>query len=208
MLLPYACLCCARWIWSADGLCSDCADAWHARREPVSRNYGDQTPFRTRALFPWHEHGAQGMAWVVRGLKGVEDPRRWRVFASWMLETFGPPPPGASLVPVPARGPRNHALGLCRALAALTGRPIADEIVIKKGPAQKGLGRRERERLRLGRSGNSFTSALIVDDVTTTGATARAAHRALGRPGICEVWCLLDRTSAADRPCGPSGRLL
>ena len=142
---------------------------------------------------------------MIRSLKGREGLIPWRELSALLLNTFGPL--GKSVfVPIPSSG-RNHALGLARALGGWTGYPVSAALGVHSSRQQKRLGREARQDIRFEREiwdfCTEYTNVVIVDDVVTTGATARAAYHTLGRPKNCEVWCLLDR-----RPCGKKVPLL
>lgn len=86
----------------------------------------------------------------------------------------------------------NQALEIAKPVAAVLGRPLhAAALRRQPGPPQRGLGRDARQRNLIGR----FVAAtdlvglrvLVVDDVTTTGATFREARRALLAAGAASV---------------------
>jgi ComF family protein len=107
------------------------------------------------------------------------------------------------VVPVPMHRWRlwsrrfNQSANLAAAVAGLAGKPLSTEVLVRSRPTrqQVGLTAGERDRnvrgafkvpddQRLAVAGRSI---LVVDDVLTTGATVRAATRALTRAGADSV---------------------
>jgi predicted amidophosphoribosyltransferase len=102
-------------------------------------------------------------------------------------------PLDGALVPLPTSRGRaagrgfDQSVELARRLAVRRGVACA-EVLEKRGPAQAGLGRRRRleaaDRFRLRRGAELSAAVTLLDDVCTTGATARDAVRLLRAAGV------------------------
>ena len=178
-----------------DWLCEDC------RRELAARAVG---AFRDKKL----DGAAAAFAYagpaggVVRAFKynGV------RAMASFMAEDMAvayrtiQPTDAAVIVPVPMHPRRerrrggNHARLLAEALSPLLGLPCRDALVrVRNTPQQARLGAQERRGNLKGAfaaTGVEGLGVLLIDDVYTTGETARECAKALRKAGARSVWFL------------------
>lgn len=112
----------------------------------------------------------------------------------------------APLVPVPTSRAalRRRGYAVPELLASRTGHPVHRMLRVSGRAAdQRELGRRERERnvagtlaARQGRHARVSTPVVLIDDVATTGATLREAHRVLAAAGVV----VLGAVSATDTP--------
>lgn len=116
------------------------------------------------------------------------------------------------IVPVPLHAARfaergfNQAQELARPLARAIGAPLLDAVCSRRiaTPPQAGLGARQRTRnLRDAFAASGAVRGLrlaVVDDVLTTGSTAKALSRELLRAGAAsvEVWAVARGGTAQD----------
>lgn len=106
-----------------------------------------------------------------------------------------------AIVPCPSRGDRIHALLLAEAFAKQLSLPVLD-ILELADPAkdQKGRTKSERQHIRMRlKQTTGIRHVIFIDDIVTTGATAKAARLALRSVEGFEVFCLAHRRHLATK---------
>lgn len=191
----------------AGGLCREChriPELWE-KADLVS-----DSPFRVTALYEWKSGESDFMSRLVLAHKGGGARELW----GYRAELLAKKRVGAlgrrsiCIVPAPARkeGDVDHAYMWGECLASVLGASLYPCLRRVSKTHQRGADRGERAlvemKIREKYTDPSGLSAeilwIFVDDVFTTGATARAAYRALGNPPHFEVWVLAYRSL----PCG------
>jgi predicted amidophosphoribosyltransferase len=141
------------------------------------------------------------MAVLARAMKSSQK-EDWLPFAEWFVEGINPPQ-GAVIAPAPPKrwGTKDHAWGWAWALSNVLGLPLRTPLMrVSTAYAQKDLGRIGRGSVRIDLADpewncSDYKSVIIVDDIVTTGSTARSCYRAIGSPARAAVWTLFDRIS-------------
>ena len=172
---------------------------------------GAETGFAALAAYGSYQGRLRGL---VRALKYKRSPGLAKPLGRMIAERLTGPslsgcPPGAFITPVPLSRSRLAARGynqaglLAKAVAARVGRrgmpgPRYLEALrrTRDGPPQSRLPRRERLKSQAGlyvavrsaRKALAGSTVVLVDDVFTTGATARACARALVSAGASEIY--------------------
>ena len=134
-----------------------------------------------------------------------------RLLAAAVARRYTAEPLPEAMVPMPLTGRRLRRRGFNQAalLAAELARPLGLRSLrrhltrVRDTPAQRSLARAERQRNVRGafavRRPLPARRVALVDDVATTGATARAAAAALRRAGVEEVHVWVVAKTPADR---------
>jgi predicted amidophosphoribosyltransferase len=214
-----ACGACSKALGPVDFFCDDCWRELRARalRGASLRQAGEQE-FPVFAAWAWAEENDVYLRPLVYGLKGgwgeaiveklVEDVS----FARASL----PMRPREFTVVLPPRKPgreRDHAWLFATGFARIWGAPLWDGLAFAGacaggGPAGEASGQSQKRKSAAERRKTRFSAKcplprsvdawVMIDDVVTTGATARAVFEALGRPARFEVWALASRPALAD----------
>jgi len=159
-------------------------------------------PFSVYTQFFWNDCGSMGS--VITGLKNGRGSRAYNYLSEGYLKhrvSLGQLPQRAVLVPAPPskKYKTDHALDFSRALEKRTGYPIVRGLQRVDGLEQKGLTREKRRQIKLNCTLGvpPGLTIIFVDDLITTGATARAAWLAFQKPSAFEAWTLACRPSQA-----------
>ncbi|MBB4955729.1 ComF family protein [Agrobacterium vitis] len=222
IVYPPGCATCGLPIAGSGGLCSDC---WRSVRfierpycevlgVPFSYDPGlgmisaqaiaDPPPFDRLRAVAVHEGAVRDL---VHRLKYGDRTDLAPMMARWMLRAAGDALSGAdAIVPVPLHRWRlfsrqyNQSAELGRALASLSGVPMAAGVLVRIKRTQKQVGLSAKGRadnvrgafkvLERRRDAVLGRRLVLIDDVYTTGATVNAATRALKRAGAAEVTVL------------------
>lgn len=213
------CLNCGSAFPEDGGLCEYCReDLWdwvHQESLYCHRQNG----VTSWSLFEWIPGWQETLSRLILSLKGNETSALWRPYALEFWRRYlisGPPSQTKILVPSPSRnGGPDHAGAFALHLADLSSSPLYDCLSRSEtDKAQKKRRRNERGRARFEwdekfslesfRAASQGKQVIFVDDIVTSGFTAKAAWKALGQPRDFAVWSLAQRSL----PCGRPGDLL
>ena len=214
-LLRYirACAVCRKFYPPMDWLCRSCWRRLESELLPVEDVYRTEKTLPHLRLFDWHGENGRFMRRLLESLKGgapefVFDRLGLECFSRFIHRGLWPKGAAAVFVPAPPRSHplKDHARALAEALARRFGGRVSPALRKKDGgqAPQKRKSRQARGQIEF-LSAADFNKAEItvfVDDALTTGATARAAFRALGRPEKFFVFTLAWRRPPAPPAAG------
>ncbi len=173
-----------------------CRGCWQKLRSlylsprDMIREQGGLTHVR---LFDWGEENDFLARHFLNSLKKGGSSFIFNTLAKEFLHRFLqvlPLPDNTLFIPAPARSRplRDHAFSLCQAFSQISQIPMQNPLMVlpaqQQGP-QKQKNRRERKEIHFQLKEPLLLKnrrIVFVDDILTTGATARSAHKALGKP--------------------------
>jgi len=192
------CYFCSRINFSSQGACSSCWTKFGQLARVTIRNLDG---FQQVSLF---QLNAEPDCRVLRELLIDQKDHHRPALLSKLADRLAfvalqksPQISAGFLFPAPSASGRHHAHHLAAALGQVTGFPVCDQLRLtgEHLGLQKlqGLGARHLRKMRTvsgpwQQVGKGVP--IFVDDILTTGATAMAAHQALGSPANFQVWTL------------------
>jgi ComF family protein len=225
-LLPASCAVCRlplAWTGSRAGVCGDCWSAVAPHAGAGCPTCGDPEAAGDEPCLdclaappPWHAAASHGpYEGVLRDLvvlfkeRGVDELAAPLAALAVAAARCAGWPAADAVVPVPTAWTRrwrrgfDHTALLARQVARLLGVPVRHALRRRGSGRQVGRTRAQRLRLTAARFpavGRVSGRVIVVDDVFTTGGTARACATSLGRAGALEVRVLtLARTPQPGR---------
>lgn len=186
-------------------ICKHCEFQLLGRLEWVSNPLSKE--LYSTALWRWRPQRDDLLSRFLMAGKGVEERGPWIPYAAAFLEADRLHPESV-LVPVPSLRKSNHALGIAKAISYLSGVPIREYLGVhahSEAAKQQHLSKGQREKAVDGRFyvknsevELSNKDLILIDDVITTGTTARALAANLTLNNSVKIWALASRSLAID----------
>lgn len=216
-----SCLYCGSLDRNPDGLCMVCSEDLQSWQQDDGGLFHQEIhKLQVEALYHWLPGRQEVLSRLVHAMKGEKGEKLWQHYAEEFLRRRWSDRPSRKpylLIPAPSRqGKKDHAYYFVKGLIE-AGAGIELYSCLSRGSAagaQKKRTRSQRERTAMEWAENitqkDFNAksagkhVIFVDDIVTTGSTARAAWRTLGKPRDFAVWALAQRGLS----CGASKDLV
>ncbi len=188
-----SCPLCFSLVGPVDGCCSRCLRALLVNCGP-ELHVVSGLPFAVRSLLVWTDDWDQ-VGGLVKSLKGPWSRRAYAKLAEEFLRRANQRYSGIGFVVPPSRNGRaDHAHAFAEGFSTITGVKVESPFERVVDGTQKERDRVERFKLEYRLKSRPKAEAFIfVDDLLTTGSTASAAWRALGKPKCFSAWTLACR---------------
>ncbi|MCB0377666.1 MAG: hypothetical protein KDD33_04175 [Bdellovibrionales bacterium] len=180
-----SCACCGRWFEPVDWLCTGCESRLFRRIEKVQVKV-IHPAYSLFYLWDWRPED-RNMKTIVESLKGGRPRVAFAKIATLFYFLHPQSPQRWDAIYYPSKGTKDHAYEWAQILGQLIGCPSYPLRTMSRRKQAK-LPKSERQKIQFLPQAPKGQRLLFVDDIVTSGATARGAFEALGQPKNFAVW--------------------
>lgn len=201
-----ACLNCGSFFANDSLLCLYCEERLQDS-DFCELEWSEQKKLAVYSLFDWAPQQSDILSSLLLNLKGRGRKKAWNYWAKvFWLQRASYLREGMKLIFIPAAstsGREDHAYEFAKSLADQSGGELLAALSKTTNSHQKGKNRDERCEVSIGSHVKIAakcpeTLYILVDDVLTTGSTALASFKSLGKPLNFEVWALAKRSLSCE----------
>lgn len=196
------CFHCGSFFSGKSLFCRSCEKRLWDRHQ--DRHISQLEDFKMICLFEWIPDEDRQVSKLLATLKGGRIPSAFYFYAKEFISRKKPILPDGDIVLIPCPGKRpDHASVLTSVFAEILALPSDDCLEKEKNQiAQKKKNRKQRANLRFFcHSAMAKKHVIFIDDIVTSGATIRAARKAIGPCQSFQVWSLARRVVSLRDPC-------